>query len=486
MITIVGLGPGKVDQLTLEAWYTLENASEVYLRTARHPLVQDLPQNPTYHSFDALYDQAQNFEALYAEISAQILELGQREQGVIYAVPGHPLIAETTTHAIRQTAQETNIPVKIVEGLSFIEPTLTALGVEGTDGLQLHDAIAIGQVYHPPLNPDQPALLAQVYSREVASDLKLTLMNQYPDEYRVCLVHGAGTDAVIIEDLQLYEIDRSEHIAHLTSLYIPAMPTKSSFTALLDVMAELRAPDGCPWDQKQTHESLRPYLLEETYEVLEAIDTNDMELLTEELGDLLTQVVFHSQIAVDEGEFYLTDVLDHIISKLVRRHPHVWGTQEIETAEGVVVSWEAIKREEQAQKGKEGRKARESVLDGVPMGLPALVRAARLGEKASSVGFDWREIEPVIDKIREEIDEIDEADDIESQKHEFGDLLFALVNWTRWLKLDAESLLREANIRFYNRFHYVEQQVAQSARDWADFTPEELETYWDEAKANGL
>lgn len=486
MITIVGLGPGQIDQLTLEAWRTLENANEVYLRTARHPLVDDLPQNPTYHSFDDLYDQAESFETLYREIIAQILELGTRPEGVIYAVPGHPLIAETTTHHIVAAAREKNIDVKIVEGLSFIEPTLTALAVEGTDGLQLHDAIPIGQMYHPPLNPDQPALLAQVYSREVASDLKLTLMNQYPDEYPVRLVHGAGTTDVIVEDLMLYEIDRSEHIAHLTSLYIPAMTEKSSFTTLLDVMAQLRAPDGCPWDQKQTHASLRPYLLEEAYEVLEAIDTNDMELLTEELGDLLTQVVFHAQIAVDEGEFYLSDVLNHIISKLIRRHPHVWGTKEIDTAEGVVVSWEAIKREEQAQKGENGRKARESALDGVPTGLPALVRASRLQEKAGSLGFDWAEIDPVIDKVREEIEEIATAQDIEQQQHEFGDFLFAIVNWIRWLKLDAESLLREANIRFYNRFNYIEKQIAGTGKAWSDFSLAELDAYWDEAKAQGL
>lgn len=486
MITIVGLGPGKIDQLTLEAWHILENAEEVYLRTARHPLRNQLPSAPTYHSFDELYDTAESFESLYAEITARMLELGRRPEGVIYAVPGHPLIAETTAHLILQQAQTANIPVKIVEGLSFIEPMLTALGVEGVDGLQLHDAITIGQMYHPPLNPDQPALLAQVYSREVASDLKLTLMNQYPDNYPVRLVHGAGTAESLVEDLALFEIDRSEHIAHLTSLYIPAMPEKSSFAALLDVMAELRAPNGCPWDQKQTHASLRPYLLEETYEVLEAIDTEDMGLLTEELGDLLTQVVFHSQIAIDEGEFYLADVLHHIIAKLIRRHPHVWGTKEIDTAEGVVVSWEAIKREEQAAKGEAGLKARESVLDGVPMGLPALVRAARLQEKAGSVGFDWDEIAPVIAKVHEEIAEISEADSLEYQKHEFGDLLFAIVNWTRWLKLDAESLLREANIRFYKRFNYIEQQIAKGEREWADFTLDELDAYWDEAKRQGL
>ena len=476
-ITIVGLGPGSINQLTLEAWRVLDEAGEVYLRTARHPMIKDLPQNTTYHSFDGLYDDAESFEALYQAIAEQIVAKGE----VVYAVPGHPFVAEKTTSLIIKLAKVRGIPVKIVEGLSFIEPTLTILGIDGVEGLQIHDALEIGAMYHPPLNPDQPAIIAQVYSRAVASDLKLTLMNQYTDEFEVVLVHGAGTPDAELERVPLYEIDRSEKIAHLTSLYIPPMPQLSSFQALLEVTAHLRAPEGCPWDQEQTHESLRRYLLEEAHEVLEAIDKGDMDSLAEELGDLTSQILLHTQIAVDDGEFYVTDVMHNIVEKLIRRHPHVWGDVDVENSDDVVKNWEAIKAEE-----KNNKEQRESVLDGIPSGLPALIRATRLQERAARVGFDWAEIGPVIEKIREELDEIEQAVDDEERAKEFGDLLFAIVNWTRWLALDAESLLRETNLRFYQRFRYIETQATKQGRSMTNMTLDEMDALWDAAKENGL
>ncbi|MCI0712667.1 MAG: nucleoside triphosphate pyrophosphohydrolase [Chloroflexi bacterium] len=476
-ITIVGLGPGSINQLTLEAWRFLDEAGEVYLRTARHPMIKDLPQNTTYHSFDELYDKAESFEALYQTIAEQIVAKGD----VVYAVPGHPFVAEKTTSLIIKLAREQGIPVRIVEGLSFIEPTLTALGIDGVEGLQIHDALDIGAMHHPPLNPDQPAIIAQVYNRAVASGLKLTLMNQYADEYEVVLVHGAGTPDVELERVPLYEIDRSDKIAHLTSLYIPPMPQPSSFQALLEVTAHLRAPEGCPWDQEQTHESLRRYLLEEAHEVLETIDKGDMTALAEELGDLTSQVLLHTQIAVDDGDFYITDVMHHIVEKLIRRHPHVWGDVDVENSGDVVRNWESIKAEE-----KNNKEQRESVLDGIPAGLPALIRATRLQERAARVGFDWAEIGPVIDKIREEINEIEQAEDDDERAREFGDLLFAIVNWTRWLDLDAESLLRETNLRFYQRFRYIETQVAEQGRSLTDMTLDEMDALWEAAKEKGL
>ena len=284
-ITIIGLGPGHIDQLTLQAWRILEGAQEVFLRTSRHPLIDDLPPTPTYHNFDELYETASDFESLYQTIADKIIELGKRPQGVIYAVPGHPMVGENTPLLIINAAKEANITVTLIDGLSFIEPSLSALEIDGIEGLQIHDAIEIAQAYHPPLNPNQPSLIAQVYSQIVASDLKITLMNQYPDKYPVILLHRAGTSDSIIERMALYEIDRSPHIAHMTSLYIPAIEAPSSFAALQNVMAHLRSTEGCPWDRKQTHRSLRPYLLEEAYEILEAIDADNPEELSEELGD---------------------------------------------------------------------------------------------------------------------------------------------------------------------------------------------------------
>lgn len=478
-ITILGLGPGQVQQLTLEAWQHLEQCSEVYLRTKRHPLVAELPPQATYHSFDTFYDTATDFASLYEKITEQIIELGQRPQGVTYAVPGHPLVGEKTSELILKAAQEANIPVRIIEGLSFIEPSLTALQIDGMAGLQIYDALDVAEMYHPILNPDLPILLAQVYSREVASNVKLTLMNQYPDEYPVTLLHGAGTAASHLEQLPLYEIDRSPHIAHLTSLYIPPMPKPSSFTALQNVMAQLRAPDGCPWDRKQTHESLRPHFLEETYEALEAIDNEDYEALREELGDVLLHVVFQSQIATEDGEFYTADVISTIIEKLIRRHPHIWGDVAVENAQHVERNWEEIKKQEQADKAKNGQKSRKSHLDGLPNALPALIYAYRVQERAAGVGFDWEEIEPVIAKVYEEIDEIKES----GEANEFGDLLFAVVNWARWAGVDPEGALRQTNDRFRRRFAYIEEHAERPIKE---LSFAEMDALWDAAKRTGL
>lgn len=485
-ITIVGLGPGQVEQMTLLAWRTLEKASEVYLRTKHHPLIESLPATPTYHSFDDLYEQASDFASLYQTIADKIVELGKRPEGVIYAVPGHPMVGEMTPQLILAAARPQNIPVKIVDGISFIEPSLAAVEIDGITGLQIYDATDVARLYHPPMNPDQPSLIAQVYSQVVASDVKLTLMNQYPDEYPVVLLHGAGTTSEIIERLPLYEVDRSEHIGYLTTLYIPPMPQPSGFQSLLNIMAHLRAPEGCPWDIKQTHQSLRAHFLEESYEVLEALDAEDMEALAEELGDILLHVVFQSQIAVDEGEFYVTDVVHHVIEKMVRRHPHIFGETKVEDADDVLRNWEQIKQQEQAQKGNSGKKTRESRLDGLPASLPSLTYAYRVQEKAAQFGFDWAEIDPVIQKVAEEIQEIRDAPDAESRAKEFGDLLFAVVNWARWLKVDAESALRGTNARFQRRFAYIESAAAENGKAIEAMSLQEMDALWDEAKRRGL
>lgn len=482
-ITILGLGPGRIDDMTLAVWRACENADEVYLRTNRHPLLNDLPPDTTYKSFDDWYDTADDFESLYQRIADEIVALGQRTEGVVYAVPGHPMVGERTTQLILAAAAEAKVEVIVLGGLSFIDASLQALGVDGMNGLQIYDALDIAQLYHPPINPDFPTLIGQVYSREVASQVKLTLMNQYPDEFAVTLLHGAGTPEATTETLPLYEIDRNENIAHLTTLYVPALPMLSSFEALQNVMAHLRSERGCPWDQKQTHESLRPQFLEEVYEVLEAIDNGDMEALKEELGDVLLHVIFQAQIAVEEGDFYFTDVLDHIITKLIRRHPHVWGDVDADDADTVVQNWEAIKQQEEIDKQASGKAARASQLDGVPLSLPALVHAYRVQERAAGVGFDWPTVEPVIEKVFEEIEEI-KADP--TAANEFGDLLFAVVNWARWAGIDPESALRETNARFRRRFMHIEKRAAEQNRSLQDMTLDELDAYWVEAKTLGL
>jgi tetrapyrrole methylase family protein / MazG family protein len=478
-LTIIGLGPGSIEDLSLKAWRKLESAEHVYLRTERHPCVLDLPKEPRYESFDHLYESHEKFEDVYAAIVAHLLEAA-KEGEIIYAVPGDPLVGESTTKQLIPAAREQGITLEIINGISFIEPMLRTLGIDAFDGLQILDAMEIAVMHHPPINPEYPALIGQVYSRQVANDLKLVLMNQYPDEFNVTLIHGAGTGEESLETLPLYEIDRSERINHLSSLYLPAKGKLSSFESFQEVIAHLRAPEGCPWDRKQTHESLRPYLIEEAYEVLETIENEDWDSLAGELGDLLLQIVLHTQIATEYGEFYMTDVLEHVNQKMIRRHPHVWGDVQVNGDAGqVVANWEEIKKAE-----KNAQEERKSLLDGLPKGLPALMVAHKYQEKAAKVGFDWPDVSGVEAKVHEELAEIIAENEPDKKAHEIVDLIFVLVNWLRWLGIeDSESLMREVNAKFYRRFTYIEENATKPLKE---MSLEELDSYWNEAKKQGL
>jgi tetrapyrrole methylase family protein/MazG family protein len=290
------------------------------------------------------------------------------------------------------------------------------------------------------------------------------------------LVHAAGTPERSVVPLPLYELDRQDDIAHLTTLYIPPLPGVTSFEGLQNTMAHLRAPEGCPWDREQTHESLRAELLEETYEVVAAIDAGDVRALQEELGDLLLQVLIHTQIATEEGEFKMAQVIAGIDAKLKHRHPHVWGERPVQGTEDVLRRWEELKREE---KGED-----RSVLDGVPAALPALQQADTYSRRAARVGFDWAEADGVADKIREEMAEVVAAASPEEREAELGDLLFAVVNWARWLEADPETALRKASARFARRFRVVERLARERGLDLAALTIDDLEALWQEAKLN--
>jgi len=481
MITIVGLGPGNPAHLTLEAQQVLERASELYLRTNRHPIVPSLPAHLTLHPFDFLYERAADFAEVYEGIVERVLALGQRPEGVVYAVPGHPLVGEATVQRILEKARIRGIEVRIVAGLSFVEPVLTALGLDALDGLQIVDALDLAVRHHPPLNPDLPALVGQLYGRDVASAVKLTLMNGYPAEHPVTLVRGAGTDEEWTRTLPLYELDRVDDVDHLTTLYLPPLPVVSGMESFQDTIARLRAPGGCPWDRKQTHRSLRPNLLEETYEVLTAIDRDDMPALCEELGDLLLQIALHAQIAVEEGEFSLADVVAGIDAKIKRRHPHVFGDVRVNGVADVMHNWEEIKREERAERGENEE---HSMLDGVPTTLPALARAQSLQRRAARMGFDWEDVEGVWDKVAEEIAELRAATDAQARESELGDVLFAVTNLARWLGVDAESALRAACDRFTRRFAAMEKQCQERGLDLGRLSLAEWDTLWEESKGN--
>jgi tetrapyrrole methylase family protein/MazG family protein len=472
-ITIVGLGPGDPKQLTLEAQQVLQEAGEVYLRTCHHPTVASLSPGASLHFFDHLYEEKSTFAEVYDEIARQIMELGRRPRGVVYAVPGHPLVGEASVQRILDLADQQDIGVRVVEGLSFIESVLTCLGLDALAGLQLVDATELAALHHPGLNPDLPALIAQLYDQSLASDVKLTLMNLYPDEHPVTLVRGAGTDRAQVLTAPLYELDRQPEVDHLTSLYVPPLPRPSSLEAFQDTIARLRAPGGCPWDREQTHQSLRPHLLEETYETLAALDADDTDALREELGDLLLQIVLQAQIAVEAGEFSLAQVIEGIDAKIKHRHPHVFGDVVVADVAGVMHNWEEIKREE---------KGKHSLLGGVSRSLPALARAQAIQKRVARVGFDWPDAEGVIAKIAEEVAELREAQGGKEREEEVGDLLFSVVNLARWLNVDAESALRGACQQFIQRFSGMEELCRGRGLDLSELSLAEQDELWEEVK----
>ena len=248
----------------------------------------------------------------------------------------------------------------------------------------------------------------------------------------------------------------------------------SQFTTLVDIIARLRAPDGCPWDKKQTHASLRKNLLEECYEVLEALDEGNSDKLCGELGDLLMQIVLHAQIAAEAGEFELDDVVNSINTKLIHRHPHVFGSKRVKNAEEVASNWETLKQEE--------RGADTSMLASVPKQMPALGYSQEIQGRVAQVGFDWEDIDGVIEKLTEEINELKRADSQERKAQEFGDLLFTLANIARRLGIDLETTLREANQRFYCRFSYMEEVCRQRGVNLGELSFDEQNALWEEAK----
>lgn len=478
-IKVIGLGPGDFGYITLECWELMQEAKNLYLRTAKHPTVPMLQQRGiTFATYDSFYEEAEDFAHLYEKIAKDIVDKALSGMDIVYAVPGSPMVAEKTVVLLRELVAglQDKIQLEILPGMSFVEVLYGKLGIDPIDGLTIIDAEDFEQL---PVDMPTGLVVTQVYNQQIASDTKLSLMEALPDEYPITYIHKLGMPDESIREIPLYELDRQPDIDYLTSLYIKPYPGKKEFDLqpLQDIIKTLREPGGCPWDIAQTHESIRKNLIEETYEVLEAIDLEDYDLLCEELGDLLMQVVFHGRMAEEAGAFSMEDVVQGVVEKLVRRHPHVFGQVQASDAGAALVSWEAMKKLE--------KKERKHILDGVPKDLPALMAAQKLQSKASKVGFDWQEPEPVWQKIKEELQELEQAVKEGKQGHieeELGDVLFSVVNLSRFYKVDSELALLACCKKFRQRFEYVEGQVNAQGGDWSRFSLEQLDGYWNEAK----
>lgn len=459
-ITIIGLGPGPAEQWTGAAADRLAQADELYLRTAHHASVAEISA-PT-----ANFDDYRSLE----QIAAEVIRLGKRGQGVIYAVPGHPAVDEATVPLIRAGAEASNLPLTIIPGLSLLADALAAFELENRPALQISDALALAARYHPPLEPDRPALITNLHCR-LAAPVQQTLLNAYRPGLPIRLAQPAGQ----VWRCRLAELSR-QPLNGLTTLYLPDQADTGSLSALQEIVAHLRGPEGCPWDRKQTLRTLRPYLLEETYEALETIDANDPAALAEELGDLLLIITLITQVAIEQGHFQMSDIIGHINRKMVRRHPHVFSDTVVEGVEDIIRNWEQIKKEEK------GDSKTASALAGVPSALPALAQALLISKKAVQVGFEWPNMEGVLDKLVEEAREVAEATDPAHLEMEIGDLLFVTVNLARWCNIEPESALRATNARFMRRFQKVEELAAAQGKQLPDMPLAEMEALWQEAK----
>jgi len=355
---------------------------------------------------------------------------------------------------------------------SLVAQAFDTLRITPPPQLILLEAQTLSAAHVPPYPPDMPVLFTNVASEALALQLKNVLLTTYPGEH---VVHVVGVGKM--KEERIGELS-GDGVGEDTCLYVPALGEGTSFEAFAEIVAHLRAPDGCPWDMEQTHESLRKHLLEESYEAISAIDSGDFASMREEFGDMLLQVVLQSQIANDEKQFNVNQVVQGIYSKIVRRHPHVFGDVKLDGVDGVLANWEKLKEKERKDNGQNEK----GLLDGVPMALPALTQAQEYQDRAARVGFDWPEIEGVLDKIKEEIEEIKIAETDFELASEIGDLFFAIVNLARWKKVDAESALRGTNMKFKKRFAYVEQGAKKQGRNLSELPLDAIESLWQEAK----
>ena len=472
-IWVVGLGPAGLDRLGEAARALLDDpTNRVLLRTRRHPAAAEVAARRAVESADDLYESCEGYETLYRGIVERVLAFAA-DGPVVYAVPGSALVGERAVAMLRVAAADSGIPLRMEGGESFLTAALEALHFDPLHrGFQVLD----GRDLPDPLLLHLPTLIAQVDTGLVLMDVRDRLGRLLPDETPVTRLDSLGGDDEVVETLTIAGL-RPEHAGDRVTLFLD--PPVPGWPGLVQTGARLRRE--CPWDREQTHHTLAKHLLEEAYEVLDAIEAMppagpDEETdhlayaaLEEELGDLLMQVVFHSTLATEAGAFGVEEVAEAIRRKLVRRHPHVFGEVEADSAERVLANWETLKQEE---------KGRESRLDGVSRSLPALARSHELQARAAAVGFDWPDLQGVIAKVEEEMGELlADRDDPDRARHELGDLLFSVVNLARHLGIDAEQALRAAADRFERRFRTVEEGGSLSG-----LTLEEMDRRWDAAK----
>ncbi len=474
-LTIAPLAtPGSV---TAAAWEAIQKAPRLFLQTEESPCAAALLSlGLAYTSMDDLYQSAADFDALNAAVAERLCQI---EGDAVYAVCGRGM-GDAALETLSERAVAAGITVRRLPSPGYGEAALCAL----PQALPQEGMVCCSALGLPPrLDPYHTLCIEEVDSGLTAGNVKLALGEYFPDEYPLWFC-GLDKTGYHTRRILLLEIDRQKAYGAGTCLLVPpARPgqlCRKGIDDLMDVMAKLRAPGGCPWDAEQTHLSLRGSLIEEAYEVLDALEREDDEALCEELGDLLLQIAFHAIIAKEQAAFTLRDVSTGIVQKLIYRHPHVFGSVHVESSGEVKYNWEQLKQKEKHQS------TVAEAMEAVPRAFPALMRSAKVQKKAAHVGFDWTNPKDALQKLPEETAELLEALNQGDGTHideEVGDLLFSAVNVARLLNRDPEAMLHKATDKFMRRFAAMEKRIVQTRGGFRDMTLAEMDAYWNDVKA---
>lgn len=472
-IYVIGMGPGSVDCLTKGALDRIHSGKPNYLRTESHPTVQYfIDSGIAFETFDHFYEKATDFSTLYADIAQTLIAAAEEHGEINYYVPGNAMVAEKSVVELLNRSND----IEIISGMSFIEPIIELMKSDIVNGLKIVNG---EELTMRDVDVHCDIIITQVYNERILSRAKLELSEVYGDEYRIFLIHSAGIpgDEKIIE-IPIYELDRVPFVGSLSTIFVPKIEKCDKkifdFNDILCIMEVLRGVDGCPWDIQQSHESLRTPMIEEAYEAVQAINDDDMDSLYEELGDVLLQVVFHSQIAREDGDFNIYSVTSALAKKMIYRHPHVFGTLHSSNVDAVFYNWDRLKYEKRGI-----HTLSEKLAD--MRGLPALLAGFKMQKKASLAGLNLGDCHFASERLSKQLDDlkvkIANGCDV-SLESEVGELLFSMVGLCRFLEVDPEVALGASLERFKRQISTLEQQLYDTGRSFEDLTEEELAFLW--------
>ena len=472
-IQIIGLGAAGEDDLTLRAYKALTEKIPTFVRTDRHPLVNKLRKKIDIKSFDDYFEKYETFDEVYENIIHTLIEQSKQYGKINYCTAGSPYYGDIVTKKLINEYKG-QINTIIIDGMSFLDKCLKLSGYADYNNIKILDCLETDEFS---FDVNSLNVITQVYDMDLASMLKVTLMETYPEDANILIIDVLAEN---VKRMPLLMLDREKNYGFST--YFCILPIEISknrvynVTNLLRIVKLLRGPDGCPWDKKQTHDSIRQHVIEEAYEVVDAIDNDDLDNLVEELGDLLFQIVFHAELASEEGYFNFSDVVTNVCKKMYFRHPHVFGDVKADNVEEALISWENSKLKEK------NLTTYTDNLKNVPKALSTLSRSYKIQNRAAEVGFDWSDAQGAVLKIKEELLEFIEEynnHNIENMEEEFGDLLFALVNFARFEKINPDIALNKTINKFIDRFEYIEKN---STKDLKQMTLKEMDELWEKSK----